>query len=77
MQSRTYKQGKMHMNYQQLLQELKDNPQSFYHILIANADVVLLEIAINKQIKVADDLQMTTSKLSIVTQILKEFSNAR
>lgn len=65
------------MPYNELLLKLQENPHAYYHILIANADTVLLEVAINKQVKVAEDLGMTTSKFSVVAQILKEFSNAR
>jgi len=50
------------------------NPQ-YYQILITNSRLILTEIAIRNQGQVAKDLDMTTSKLSNIVGILREYAN--
>ncbi len=67
----------MQLTYQELIQELqstKPNPR-YYHTLIENSQTILLQIAIQSQRIVAEDLKMTTSKLSNIVCILKEYAD--
>jgi len=66
-----------HKIYKELLKELhsKDPNPMYYTLLISNARLVLTEIAIRNQGQVALDLNMTTSKLSNIVGILKEYAN--
>ncbi len=57
----------------------KKDPQPnplYYHHLLNNANIILLEIAIRNQHLVAKDLNITLPKLSVIVPMLKEFHTA-
>ncbi len=53
--------------------EPQPNP-NYYHILLDNADIILLEVAKRNQGVVAKDLDMSYSKLSILMSVLREYA---
>lgn len=63
--------------YTQLVKELYDNPNKFYHILIANTGLLLQTIEAKSQGKVAQDLKMSPTQLSYILKLLKELYYAK
>jgi len=66
------------MTYKELIENLQTPPENnpvYWRTLITNAEVILLQIAKTNQGVVARDLKMSSSKLSNILPILKEYSN--
>ena len=59
--------------YKDLLRDYKNAPsvQEQHKLLVVHKDILIYQSAIVQQKTIADDLQMHTSKLSNILQILK------
>jgi len=64
--------------FNELLAQLHDTtPQPnplYYHILLENADIVVLEVAKRNQGVVAKDLKMSLTKFSSIMSVLREYA---
>jgi len=57
------------------LHDTKPQPNPlYYHLLIENADIILLEVAKRNQGVVAKDLKMSLTKFSAIMSVLREYA---